>query len=66
MEKVRQFLPTAVAILLSYMVLFKIDLGLDWIAKGIVVLVIFGLTYNVSAWLKRRQEGNQEEPNEQA
>ena len=66
MENVRRFLPNAVAIFFSYLVLFKIDLGLDWIAKGIVVLVIFGITYNVSAWLKRRQQPETEEPNDPA
>ncbi len=56
MDKLRRFLPTLVALLLSYLVCFKIDLGLDWIAKGICVLIIFGGVYSVFARIQRRSE----------
>ncbi len=53
MDRLRQLLPTLVALLLSYLVLFKIDLGLDWIAKGICVLIIFGVVYTIASRLDR-------------
>lgn len=55
MDRLRRTVPTLIALLLSYLVGFKIDLGLDWIAKGILILVIFGVVYNVAAAIERRQ-----------
>lgn len=56
MDQLRRTLPTLIALLLSYLICFKIDLGLDWIAKGICVLIIFGAVYSVAARLQRGRE----------
>lgn len=55
MDRLRQLLPTLIALFFSYLVWAKIDLGLDWIAKGILTLVIFGIVYNVNARIERRK-----------
>jgi len=59
MDKLQRILPTLIALLLSYLVCFKIDLGLDWIAKGICVLIIFGGVYGMAARLQRQDEEEQ-------
>jgi hypothetical protein len=56
MNRLRRIVPTLIALFLSYLVGFKIDLGLDWIAKGLLILVIFGVVYNVASRFEQRQE----------
>ena len=55
MDRLRRIVPTLIALFLSYLIGFKIDLGLDWIAKGILMLVIFGVVYNIAARIERKQ-----------
>jgi hypothetical protein len=55
MDRLRRIVPTLIALFFSYLIAFKIDLGLDWIAKGILILVIFGVVYNLSARFERNR-----------
>lgn len=55
MDRLRRIVPTLIALFLSYLIGFKIDLGLDWIAKGILMLVIFGVVYNIAVRIERKQ-----------
>lgn len=55
MDRLRRIVPTLIALFISYLVAFKIDLGLDWIAKGILILVIFGVVYNLAARFERKR-----------
>lgn len=56
MSAIRRFLPTLIALIISVLVLFVLPLPLDWIAKGLLVLIIFGLVYSIAGRLARRQE----------
>ncbi|MEO1448342.1 MAG: hypothetical protein AAFV07_02380 [Bacteroidota bacterium] len=56
MSAKRRYIPSIIAGILSLLVLFVLPLPLDWIAKGLLVLIIFGAVYGIAARLGRKAE----------
>ena len=59
MKRLKSYLPTIIAVILSVTLVYVLPLPLDWIAKSLVVLTTFFVVYSLSALFTGNSGGNQ-------